>query len=230
MHLPLCELLRGGRTQSVIDRSPASGFPGKIRYLGQIPWFSISCVPRRRPPYGDLRMGQLLSNYPMGQTGRWWVSPGQVGIQFSLVPSKCQEYRGHLWKRKGHLRENSAGLFTTTPSHPSAFMKENSPCLSKLFCFMVDVSGCVLLLGLGRMARKAHWLNTWDLSTYLISMENSRVFVVCLFVFMFGFCFVFLCDHLSWCLSVGVMVTCSRTGRAWKGADSLGILYLLRLF
>ena len=89
-----------------------------------------------------------------------------------------------------------------------SLMKEMVLACLNCFIFMVNVNISLLLRvnqGLnnffrkGCLGREAHRLNT----RYLISMQNSRFYATRLVVMG---------------LSGVVMVTCSRTGRAWQGA------------
>jgi hypothetical protein len=88
---------------------------------------------------------------------------------------------------------------------------------------MVDVNAYTLLrvsqglntsCGKEYPGREAHWLNTWGLYWYLISMENSRVFM--------------LSEELSWSSQRCVVVVCSRAGRGRQGVAPFLLFSILR--
>lgn len=101
-------------------------------------------------------------------------------------------------------------LFTRKAFHPVILDEGHAPCLPKLLYLMANVNAYTSH-GVNQrydtfcrkeyLGRGAHWLNTWGLSSFLISMGNSR----------------FSCyyDQLSWSSSWGAMVICSRSG-SWE--------------
>ena len=111
--------------------------------------------------------------------------------------------------------------------NPTAILNEgDGHCFFKLFYLMANVNAYTLLRvnqGLNIFCwkkcprRKAHWLNTWGPSRYLISRENSR--------------FLLPCDWLSQSSQCGAMIRYSRLGSlagSWphQFCDSLGGLSL----
>lgn len=156
--------------------------------------------------------------------GGWFQNKLESSLVWFWVSVKSTEAISE--REKAISWKISQGSLQPRP-HPSSLMKETV--LTCPNCFVSWWMWVDMSYSWGKRewpGREAHWLNTWDLSTYLISMENSRV-CCCLFLclsFFFFFFSVTICHSPSqW----AVMVTCSRTGKAWQGADSPGILYLL---
>ena len=107
---------------------------------------------------------------------------GVPGPESTLVPTECKIKEG--WKKDGDIGFRLGSYNEGLSLPPTAILdEEGGPCLSKVHYLMANVNVFILLIvnqGLNTfcwkecLGRDAHWLNTWDLSRYLINMENSR--------------------------------------------------------